>query len=423
MNYILHKFISEINNKSLSDIFNNFQETDDEFRTYLKWNIYDICNNHFPVDLTCKQLNNKSYETAIEKIRGSKTLTKWDKLYLKQHISFIQTLKESSFHTQKTKNLTQKQQLSYFINFSKYCFSLYKLRMFLLNVQRYIINERNHTYTTVSDLMDIIVKVQQTRKRLKRFVRMWKLKHAIKCPADTTFNLEPLSNFPDNQIFTFMENNTVYKTHVYDLLKIWKQSLLEHEYMFITPKFPSNPYTNIDFSYSTLWNLYIFAKSSNIAIDLVIHMFVKDNMDIHTFKINNEAYLQDVAIKNEINQLTFITKRPFNKLTNDDKKKLIDLFCVMVEIIKEFNILYLPITFYLRSVLMQNDLERKHAILKEFMPYIKQYYYFKYSLHPEKRNNIQHKLQHELNLFFAYSNELGRWYFETFNEEPECPVF
>ena len=65
-----------------------------------------------------------------------------------------------------------------------------------------------------------------------------------------------------------------------DLLKIIKNSLCYSYAMFVEPKEPKNPYTNINFSIHNLYNIYFITKNIDITFPVLLNIYFKSNFDL-----------------------------------------------------------------------------------------------------------------------------------------------
>ena len=93
---------------------------------------------------------------------------------------------------------------------------------------------------------------------LNRFVYNYKYNKA-KIVVDTDMGLNKL-NINDHNVFCLFHNNSKYLFLINDLIKIINSSLT-NSYMFFSQPLPSkNPYNNLPFTKSNLYNIYLFLK-------------------------------------------------------------------------------------------------------------------------------------------------------------------
>ena len=78
--------------------------------------------------------------------------------------------------------------------------------------------------------------------------------------VSTDLKLNPLVGYDKRYIITIAENKVLYKFSIYDLLYVIQTNLTYTYALFVDPKFPRNPYTNLPFSIHNLYNIFYFAK-------------------------------------------------------------------------------------------------------------------------------------------------------------------
>lgn len=131
---------------------------------------------------------------------------------------------------------------------------------------------------------------------LNKFARKWKIKKTKKYEMDFDLYLNPLTNFPNNQQISLIENNTIYNFRLTDLINIWKESLFTSEGLFPEPKEVRNPYTNLYFSKHNLYNIYFAIDNSPISIPIIIQLFFYSSFNINLFLSNNYPCLKENCI-------------------------------------------------------------------------------------------------------------------------------
>ena len=111
-------------------------------------------------------------------------------------------------------------------------------------------------------------------------------------------------------IIKILENNTIYSFKIHDLLNIIKDNLSnifipEYLVFFQEPKMIKNPYTNLIFKKSVLYNIYFFYKQIPYfkTQDLFEKFFIS-NFDIKLFGIHFESETREVSIVDYLKNLT-----------------------------------------------------------------------------------------------------------------------
>jgi hypothetical protein len=83
-------------------------------------------------------------------------------------------------------------------------------------------------------------------------------------------------------------------------MQIIKKSLTNSPNFFSDPSECKNPYTNIPFNKSTLYNIYFFMKRSAFIMPQLFEQYFISNFDIKLFQYENECLIRDFAIKRYI---------------------------------------------------------------------------------------------------------------------------
>lgn len=135
-----------------------------------------------------------------------------------------------------------------------------------------------------------IIKIQQ----------LWKLKKYRKYDYDYDMNMNELSNYKENEKFIIINNKTIYTFTIRDFIKIFNSSLMKCEYLNDKPSHPCNPFTNIPFTATQLYNFYIKCRINNVDIGYFIKQYYKLNMNLISFKFENHFKLGVNAIQNYI---------------------------------------------------------------------------------------------------------------------------
>ena len=153
-------------------------------------------------------------------------------------------------------------------------------------------------------------------------------------------------------------------------------------YFFSEPLSCKNPFNNIPFNKSTLYNIYFRILEFNKIVPILFHLFFLSNFDINKFKEDNECYIRDYAI------LDYVKTK--------DKNILFE------EII---NMLYNScVNFKIR---IDNDFP-KNKLVSIMRPYLLLYFKSKYSLGIEKQRKCRQELNIKLYKFYKYSPMFGR---------------
>ena len=188
-------------------------------------------------------------------------------------------------------------------------------------------------------LSDIFQKTQRTYLAFSRFANI--VRHKInKEKIDFDLRMEPI-DLRSKYSISLMHNGAKYYFVLTDLVNIIQTAITNSDDMFENPLFPKNPYNNLLFTKTQLYNIYFRIKNAFLNIPEWIQLFYNSGFDLDVFKVENEQKLREKYIKNyvnngsiivlneEINSMISFYKRIFRRINiNEDfpKKDLVDVF-------------------------------------------------------------------------------------------------
>lgn len=137
---------------------------------------------------------------------------------------------------------------------------------------------------------------------INKFKRLYKRSKLNVCDVDTDLNLNKLNEYKPNEVIQLVENNTVYKFALLDLLRIFNSTLRTNEYLACSPRHPRNPYTNIPFSFHNIFNIYYAIQfNTRYMIKSHIHSYIENCLNLRVFFEYNLFYLKSNAVVDFIN--------------------------------------------------------------------------------------------------------------------------
>jgi hypothetical protein len=188
-----------------------------------------------------------------------------------------------------------------------------------------------------------------------------------------------------NNIICIHHKNGKYLFKINDLLKIINNSLTNSHYFFSEPIAIKNPYNNLPFDKSNLYNIYFFIKFNTCyKVDLFEKYFAV-NFNLSEFYHQYEFLLREYIITNYVNDSTQTQLR--KHITN---------------MIHEFNRLHITMKFKIDPEFPD------HILIKIMKPYILLYITSLYSLVAIIRSNAVAKLKHKLTQFYKFNPAFGR---------------
>ena len=208
-------------------------------------------------------------------------------------------------------------------NFCKlYFFSLLKNEINVQTKYKFFYNTINNFISSKNDVVknefiELFCNIQKTYNSLNRFSCIIKYNRA-KLIVDEDIGLNKLEQNTKN-VICICQNNAKYLFKVHDLIQIIETSLTNSHFFFAEPQYIKNPYTNLPFNKSTLYNIYFFIKLETTCFCDLFFKFYNCNFNMGLFKMNNEYLLREHSIKNYVYKST-------NVRLIEEIKRLIDFY-------------------------------------------------------------------------------------------------
>ena len=218
-------------------------------------------------------------------------------------------------------------------------------------------------------------KLQHLYFVLSRFVTRSKYFYCNKSITETDMCLEPLDDLPSSIVISVIDNNTLYKFRISDLINLINTKLTHSPNFFSDPLPITNPYTNGYFNDSQLYNIYFKIRRSTYLMPTLFHSFFLAGFDLDVFLYDNESTLRDHSIN-----------RYHKSLSCEQKFKHIKNI-----IIKNRSMIPSVNTCLRIAPHMCKD-----NILKHMSPMLNDYLHSTFSLLPSKRFACQEKLRKSL---------------------------
>jgi hypothetical protein len=232
------------------------------------------------------------------------------------------------------------------------------------------------------EFIDFFCKIQKTYHSFSRLAFIYKYKKsAMSVTTDIGLNNITIN---DKNILCIYHFNSRYLFNINDLLKIIITSIT-NSYMFFSQPLPSkNPYNNLPFTKSNLYNIYIFLKfKTNIYNDLFIKFFHCD-FNLTTFYHKYEYLLRQYILDNFIKNST-------EDILIQEIKKMINLFNKKTT----------------KKIIINDEFPKKRLI-KIMKPYLMLHLQSYYSFVPIVKNNAIVLLNSKLKKFQKFNPKFGR---------------
>ena len=212
-------------------------------------------------------------------------------------------------------------------------------------------------HNSKQQFIDIFCKIQKIYNSFRKFAHLYRYKKA-KTAVYLDMALNEIKEY-DKNIIGVYHNQYKYLFHIQDLIRIINASLTNTYMFFAEPLQVKNPFNNLPFNKSTLYNIYFFIKfNTNIYAELVF-IFFQSNFDLTYFLYKNENLLREYAINN------YVTKSPANIIYKE-----------IINMIKKYNSTYKNKNQHI-EIDPDFPVDRLIKIMK---PYLLLYFKFTYSL-------------------------------------------
>jgi hypothetical protein len=230
-------------------------------------------------------------------------------------------------------------------------------------------------------------KAQRTYHVLNRLAYKYKFRKAPYA-IQSDLVLTPINETQLNVICVF-QNGQKYLFTVLDLKKIIEGALTHSPFHFSGPLPIKNPYNNLPFDKSTLYNIYFFIKHGTFVMSSLFHQYFLSNFNLKRFQDENEVLIQKAHVKQFIR--------------NSDVK---DLRYEILHMLKAHS--------FTKKLRINNDFPTDRLI-DIFRPYLELYYHELYSFDVNMRQISKVQLRNKLRMFYEHNPKFGRKYHRTEN--------
>jgi hypothetical protein len=235
--------------------------------------------------------------------------------------------------------------------------------------------------------IEYFYRIQKTYKVLNKFSFIYKYKKS-KLVVNTDMTLNTITENQNNVLCIF-HNNARYLFSIHDLINIINTSLTNHCQFFAEPLCIKNPYNNLPFLKSTLYNIYLFIKCNTNYSPILFFNFFSCDFNLTIFTNKYDYTLREYAIENYVN------KSPSNIILKEIKTMLTD-----------FN-KNCKTTMIKNKIIIDNDFP-SYKLIQVMRPYLLLFITAKYSLLSYKRIDSANFLRYLLLRFNSYNPQFGR---------------
>jgi hypothetical protein len=246
--------------------------------------------------------------------------------------------------------------------------------------------EKNIFYNSIviNRFMDMFCKIQKVYFALIKFQNICKYK---KTPVQVDYDLclNQINTTKQNCICIY-QNSKLYWFLIRDLINIINNALTNSPGFFSEPLISKNPYNNLPFNKSTLYNIYFAIRYSSIKIPELVHKFFLTNFNLDKFTNEHEYLLREYAIENYV------------KNTPE-----INLYSSVISMLKNYNNMVTP--KYKFCIHKEFPKEQLVKILK---PCLMLFFKYSYSLIELIQNKSLCELKIKLKMLKIFNQNFGR---------------
>jgi hypothetical protein len=224
--------------------------------------------------------------------------------------------------------------------------------------------------------LDIFEKSQKIYHIFDKLARIYRLKKS-KIYNDCDLSMVSLDINNKNTIGIY-QNHFIYLFSKRDLIKSLNASLSHSPNFFSKPIKIRNPYNNLEFSNTHIYNIYKFINEGDMKISDLIHAFYNSNFDIDILLRYHEPIIRNYAIKSYV-----------KNSTNKDLKE-----CIL-DMIDEYSP-YMEIDNLFPTIELISGLKK----------YLERYLLLQYSLY-RNFNNESSSLRRDLSIFYNLNPNFG----------------
>jgi hypothetical protein len=194
--------------------------------------------------------------------------------------------------------------------------------------------------TEIKDhIREIFQKTQRTYLAIVRFANIVRYKIG-KEKIETDLRMDTIDISSKYSICLY-HNGSKYFFVLSDLVNIIQTAITNSLNFFPNPLFPKNPFNNIPFTHTNLYNIYFRIKYAFTTIPQWLHLFFLSEFNLDTFLLENEQVLREQYIKNyvkhssiellydDLDEMFSLYKHIFDKIDIHEefpKKELINIF-------------------------------------------------------------------------------------------------
>lgn len=230
-------------------------------------------------------------------------------------------------------------------------------------------------------------KIQRTYTGFNRLAQVFKYKKSnIVVNCDIGLNE---INEKQKHVITILQSKSKYLFAINDIINIINTSLTNNFNFFAEPLCIKNPYNNIPFSKSTLYNIYFFILYKTYYRPELFFNFFSCDFNLSSFGKKYEILLREKSIEN------YVYKSPSNIL-HTEIIKMINFYNKYYSKFNLNNKIYIDVDF------------PKDKLITIMKPYLLLYFNSLYSLIPERKSETELIFKNMMIRFNKFNPQFGR---------------
>ena len=231
-------------------------------------------------------------------------------------------------------------------------------------------------------------RVQRVYRAFSRIAFLYKHKKA-RIQIDTDLFLNPIQS-TDPRVMIVYQDNRKYLFTMVDLIKIIQNAICHHHHFFSTPIPCKNPYNQLIFNKSTLYNIYFGIRQTHYIMPTILQQYFLCDFDLRRFQQENDSLIREYNIQEYIHMLS-----------EDD---LVEYIHAMISIYNRYNRYNRA---YANRIQVHPGFPREKYIAI-FKPYLPLYFGYRYSNSAVKKRIHRRNMLHKLYQFAKYNPSFGK---------------
>jgi len=228
------------------------------------------------------------------------------------------------------------------------------------------------------DIMGVFCNIQKLTYAVYRLKNAWRFKRARLYNTDDLY-MNPISP-TDKNVIVLLQNNTRYVFHIRELIQGTQTALSHCCHFFSDALVIKNPYTNLPFTKSALYNIYFAIRASTYIIPVLFHRYFLANFSYGQFSIDNEDLINEYHLK------TYVENHCLTHIY-DEVREMFKAHNIRCNVHKTFS---------------------KSALYATMQPYLKLFYISNYAMNGVKKHRAHLRLKRKLTAFASFNPNYGR---------------